>query len=429
MNSMLDERVFGMSVLTIEGGRRLTGEIDIQGAKNSSLPILAATLLSDGKHIIHNCPQLSDVDAAVKILKYLGCTVVRDGNALTIDSTSVSRWDIPEELMREMRSSIVFLGAIISRMGKALLSMPGGCELGPRPIDLHLDALRKLGVTIEDEHGYLQCDVKNGLHSAKVILAFPSVGATENILLASVLAKGTTVISNAAQEPEIVDLADFLNRCGAKIRGAGKSTIVIDGVNKLHATEHSVIPDRIVAATYLCCGAITGGEMLLKKVNPNDLESMIPVFEEMGVSISAGHHSIYVKAPSVLKSVRSIRTMPYPGFPTDAQAPFMAVLTVANGSSMFVENIFENRYKHVPELCRMGADIKVEGRVCVVNGVGRLTGAVVRAEDLRGGAALIVAGLKAQGETVIKNIHHIERGYENIDSYISQLGGLIRLSD
>ena len=328
--------------------------------------------------------------------------------------------------MREMRSSIVFLGAILARMGKALLSMPGGCELGPRPIDLHLDALRKLGVTIEDEHGYLQCKAEDGLHSAKVILAFPSVGATENILLASVLAKGTTVISNAAQEPEIIDLADFLNRCGAKVRGAGKSTIVIDGVERLHAAEHAVIPDRIVAATYLCCGAITGGELLLKHVNPNDLESMIPFFEEMGATISAGHHSVYLKAPSVLKSVRSIRTMPYPGFPTDAQAPFMSVLTVANGSSMFVENIFENRYKHVPELCRMGADIKVEGRVCVVNGISRLTGAVVRAEDLRGGAALIVAGLKAQGKTVIRNIHHIDRGYEKIEDSIMQIGGMIR---
>lgn len=417
---------FGMSVLEVEGGRRLTGEIDIQGAKNSSLPILAATLLSGEKQIIHNCPQLSDVDAAVKILEYLGCTVKREEHTLEIDPGSVSRWDIPEDLMREMRSSIVFLGAILARMGKALLSMPGGCELGPRPIDLHLDALRKLGVTIEDEHGYLQCKAEDGLHSAKVILAFPSVGATENILLASVLAKGTTVISNAAQEPEIIDLADFLNRCGAKVRGAGKSTIVIDGVERLHAAEHAVIPDRIVAATYLCCGAITGGELLLKHVNPNDLESMIPFFEEMGATISAGHHSVYLKAPSVLKSVRSIRTMPYPGFPTDAQAPFMSVLTVANGSSMFVENIFENRYKHVPELCRMGADIKVEGRVCVVNGISRLTGAVVRAEDLRGGAALIVAGLKAQGKTVIRNIHHIDRGYEKIEDSIMQIGGMIR---
>lgn len=415
-----------MSVLEIEGGRQLAGELDIQGAKNSSLPILAATLLCKGEHVIHNCPRLRDVDAAVRILRYLGCQVEREEDTLIVRSDGVDHWDIPEELMREMRSSIVFLGAILSRMGRAVLSMPGGCELGPRPIDLHLDALKKLGAQIEDEHGYLKCRVTDGLHSAKIILAFPSVGATENILLASVLAKGTTVISNAAQEPEIVDLADFLNRCGARISGAGKSTIVVEGVLELHAAEHTVIPDRIVAATYLCCGAITGGELLLKRVNPNALEGLVPFLEEMGVTIATGQRSVYLKAPAALSCVRNIRTMPYPGFPTDAQAPFMAALTVANGSSMFVENIFENRYKHVPELCRMGADIKVEGRVCVVNGVSRLTGAPVQAEDLRGGAALVVAGLKAQGKTVIRNIHHIERGYEQIEEALSRLGGRVR---
>ncbi|MBC8609725.1 UDP-N-acetylglucosamine 1-carboxyvinyltransferase 1 [uncultured Ruminococcus sp.] len=415
-----------MSVFEIEGGRRLAGEIDIQGAKNSSLPILAATLLGKGEHIIHNCPRLSDVDAAVEILRYLGCKVTREGNTLTVDSRDVSRWDIPEELMQEMRSSIVFLGAILARMGKAKLSMPGGCELGPRPIDLHLEALEKLGADIQDEYGFLHCSVQGRLKGTKIALSFPSVGATENILLASVLSEGITTVHNAAQEPEIVDLADFLNRCGAKVSGAGKSTIVIEGVNSLSATEHSVIPDRIVAATYLCCGAVTGGEVLLKRVNSSDLECMLPIFEQMGNTVSASPHSIYLKAPKMLKSVRNIRTMPYPGFPTDAQAPLMAALTVANGSSMFVENIFESRYKHVPELCRMGADIKVEGRVCVVNGVSRLTGAVVRAEDLRGGAALMIAGLKAQGVTTLRNIHHIERGYEDAERYITQLGGSMK---
>ena len=415
-----------MSVLEIEGGRRLEGELEIQGAKNSALPILAATLLCGGEHIIRNCPRLRDVDAAVRILRYLGCQVRREDDALIVRTGGVSRWDIPEELMREMRSSIVFLGAILSRMGRAVLSMPGGCELGPRPIDLHLEALKKLGARIEDEHGYLKCETPDGLHSARIILAFPSVGATENILLASVLAEGTTVISNAAQEPEIVDLAAFLNRCGARISGAGKSTVVVEGVAALHAAEHTVIPDRIVAATYLCCGAVTGGELLLKRVDPNALEGLLPFFEEMGVSIQAGHRSVYLKAPAALHRVRNIRTMPYPGFPTDAQAPFMAALTVADGSSIFVENIFENRYKHVPELCRMGADIKVEGRVCVVNGVSRLTGAPVQAEDLRGGAALVVAGMKAQGKTTIRQIHHIERGYEKIEEALSRLGGRLR---
>ncbi len=402
-----------MSVFEIEGGRRLAGEIDVQGAKNSSLPILAATLLGKGEHVIHNCPRLSDVDAAVEILRYLGCKVTREGNTLIVDSRDVNRWDIPEELMQEMRSSIVFLGAILARMGKAKLSMPGGCELGPRPIDLHLEALGKLGARIRDEYGFLHCSVQDGLKGTKIALSFPSVGATENILLASVLSKGTTTVHNAAQEPEIVDLADFLNRCGAKVSGAGKSTIVIEGVSTLFAAEHTVIPDRIVAATYLCCGAITGGEILLKRVHSSDLECMLPIFEQMGNTVSAGPHSIYLKAPKMLN-------------PTDAQAPLMAALTVANGSSMFVENIFESRYKHVPELCRMGADIKVEGRVCVVNGVSRLTGAVVRAEDLRGGAALMIAGLKAQGVTTLRNIHHIERGYEEAERYITQLGGVIK---
>lgn len=415
-----------MNDLIIEGGRRLSGEIDIQGAKNSSLPILAATLLSKGENIIHNCPRLSDVDAAVKILEYLGCAIRREGNTLLINSEHVSRWDIPEDLMREMRSSIVFLGAIIARMGKAYLSTPGGCELGPRPIDLHLSALERLGVQIDDEHGYLHCNVDRALTGTKIVLGFPSVGATENIILAGVLAEGTTVISNAAQEPEIIDLANFLNKCGAKILGAGKSTIVIEGVETLHPSEHRVIPDRIVAATYLCCGAVTQGEILLKRANPGDLESITPIFEQMGVTIRAGTDSLYLKAPMPLKSVSSIRTMPYPGFPTDAQAPIMAALTVANGSSMFVENIFENRYKHVPELCRMGADIKVEGRVSVVNGVSHLTGATVHAEDLRGGAALVVAALRAQGQTVIKNTYHIDRGYELIEQGISALGGNIK---
>jgi UDP-N-acetylglucosamine 1-carboxyvinyltransferase len=414
-----------MSELMIEGGNRLSGEVVIQGAKNSSLPILAAVLLSAGESVIHNCPDLSDVNAAIKILRYLGCQVRREGTTLIINSETVERFDIPDDLMREMRSSIVFLGAILARMGKAILSTPGGCELGPRPIDLHLDALRRLGVLIEDEYGYLSCSVSGRLKGAKITLGFPSVGATENILLASVLADGKTVIRNAAQEPEIVDLAEFLNSCGAQVHGAGKSTIVVEGVRRLHSAEHTVIPDRIVAATYLCCGAVTGGEITLRDVHPNDLESMIPVFEQMGAQIHIESNRLHFKAPERLKAVRSIRTMPYPGFPTDAQAPVMAALTVADGNSMLVENIFENRYKHVPELCRMGADIKVEGRVAVVNGVDRLTGAVVHAEDLRGGAALLVAALKAQGRTYIKNIFHIDRGYEKIEDCISSLGGKI----
>ena len=414
-----------MSKLIIEGGQKLTGKIEVQGAKNSSLPILAATLLSGGESVIHNCPKLSDVEAAVKILEHLGCRTFREGSTLSVDASNVDCFTIPENLMREMRSSIVFLGAIISRMGKAKLSMPGGCELGPRPIDLHLDALQKLGVSIVEEHGYLNCEVKDRLKGCKIVFSFPSVGATENIMLASALAQGRTIIHNAAQEPEIVDLANYLNRRGAKISGAGKSTVVIEGVEKLDSTEHHVIADRIVAATYLCGGVITGGEILVDQVSPNDLESILPILEQMGARLKTNEHSIWLKAAKRPKGVRNIRTMPYPGFPTDAQAPVMAALSIADGISIFVENIFESRYKHAYELNRMGADIKLEGRVAVVEGVEKLYGATVQAGDLRGGAALVLAGLAAAGSTVIENIHHIDRGYESIEAAFTQLGGKI----
>ena len=416
-----------MSKLRIEGGRRLSGELKLQGAKNSALPILAATLLGEGVSVIHNCPDLTDIAAAVKILEYLGCKVVREGDTLTVDARQITQCTIPENLMREMRSSIVFLGAMLSRTGKAKICMPGGCELGPRPIDLHLEALKKLGATIISDHGYLDCKVEKGLQGGKISLLFPSVGATENILLASCMAKGRTVIHNAAQEPEIVDLASYLNGRGAKIRGAGKSRIVVDGVEHLDSTEHTVMPDRIVAATYLCAGAITGGEILLKEVRPCDLESIFPIFEKMGMHLRMTGSEVLLKPPTdgKIRSVNAIRTMPHPGFPTDAQAPIMAVLSVAEGTSMFVENIFESRYKHAQELNRMGADIKVEGRVAVCTGVDALYGTEVQAEDLRGGAALVLAGLRAEGITQVNDIHHIDRGYESIETVLDSLGANI----
>ncbi len=418
-----------MSKLIIEGGSKLKGEIDVQGAKNSALPVLAATLLGNDISVIHNCPKLSDVDAAVRILEHLGCRIQREQDTLVVDARNVDGFTIPESLMREMRSSIVFLGAIISRMKKAVLSTPGGCELGPRPIDLHLDALKKLGVLIEDEHGFLRCQVKDKIRGTKISLSFPSVGATENILLACVLGEGTTTIYNAAQEPEIVDLANYLNRRGANINGAGKSVITVTGVSSLHQAEHWVIPDRIVATTYLCGSVITGGEVCVHKVNTGDLQGVLTVLEQTGAQIRQGNDFVLLKMEGRPCAVKTIRTMPYPGFPTDAQAPVMAALSIAQGTSIFVENIFESRYKHSVELNRMGADIKLEGKVAVCTGVPKLTGATVHAEDLRGGAALVLAGLNAQGITIVKNIYHIDRGYEKIEADFGNLGAHISRVD
>lgn len=415
-----------MSRLRIEGGQRLSGELSLQGAKNSSLPILAASLLGEGETVLHNCPNLSDVDAASRILQSLGATVERADETVRVDNRAVAGDQVPEQLMREMRSSIVFLGAILSRMGRATLSSPGGCELGPRPIDLHLEGLKRLGVEIVEEHGILHCEVPKGLHGAKVSLLFPSVGATENILLAAVLAKGKTAIHNAAQEPEIVDLANYLNSRGAKVLGAGKSTIFIEGVDHLHSTEYRVMPDRIVGATYLVAAAVTGGEIVLHQTDANDLESILPILEQMGCDVMTGSHQVWLRAPKRLRAAKQIRTMPYPGFPTDAQAPMMTALAVADGSSIVVENIFENRYKHAVELNRMGADIKIEGRIAVVTGVPKLYGATVYAEDLRGGAALVLAGLAAQGTTTVEQIHHIDRGYDTIEKKLQTLGASIR---
>lgn len=409
----------------VEGGARLRGEIGIHGAKNSALPILAASLLYGGETVLHNCPKLTDVDAAIRILRHLGCSVDRAGDTVVINSDSISLSEIPQSLMHEMRSSIVFLGAIISRVKKATLYFPGGCELGARPIDLHLSALRKLGAAIREEGEVLDCRVTNELCGAKIALSFPSVGATENIMLASVLAKGETVIVNAAQEPEIVDLANYLISRGAKIKDAGKSTVVIKGVKRLNSTEYTVMPDRIVASTYIAAAAITGGDVLVDRIIPSDLESVFPVFEQAGCKLQRYDKSVYVEGPAIIKAVKSIRTMPYPGFPTDAQAPVMAMATLANGTSVFVENIFENRYKHVGELVRMGADIKPEGRVAIVSGVKKLYGASVEATDLRGGAAMVVAALAASGKTSVGSIHHIDRGYEQIERDLSKLGAKI----
>ncbi len=415
-----------MQKLVIEGENRIGGEIHIQGAKNSALPLLAACALADGEIVLHNCPRLSDVYAACRILTCLGCRCSNRGNTVEVNARSISGYCVPDELMREMRSSIVFLGAILGRLGECSLSFPGGCELGPRPIDMHIAALRQMGVSIKEEHGVLRCTCPKGLKGAKISLSFPSVGATENIMLAACLAKGDTVIYNAAREPEIADLGNFLNCCGARISGHGSSTIYITGVRGLHGCEYRVMPDRIAVCTLMSAAAITGGEITLTDARARDVDAVIPVFEQMGCTVFAYEDRIFLSAKRPLKAVRTIRTMPYPGFPTDAQAIVMAALTKAHGTSVIVENIFENRYRHVDELVRMGADVKAEGKVAVVEGVGRLYGANVIATDLRGGAALVIAALAAEGETNLSNVKLIDRGYEEIEKQLSSVGAKIK---
>ena len=414
-----------MAAIIINGGKKINGSVKLHGAKNSILPILAATTLISGECIIHNCPDLLDVEAAVKILEHLGANVSRELDTIIVNCSNIDRYDIPDELMREMRSSIVFLGAIAARMGKAVLSSPGGCELGPRPIDLHLSALADLGLSIEEAHGLLNCSCGEGLVGTTVHLSFPSVGATENIILAGVTAKGVTVIHGAAREPEISDLADFLNRAGANIQGAGADTIVIYGMSSLHGTEHTVIPDRIEAATYLAAAAVTGGKVTLINAIPAHLTPVMSVLKSAGCELSVNHREISLIAPVKLKRIPVIRTMPYPGFPTDAGSPLMAMLTVADGSSMFVENIFENRFRVVDELKRFGAKIYTNARVAVIEGVKALSGATVECTDLRGGAALVIAALAANGVTEINKIHHLDRGYEKLSENLNDLGAII----
>ena len=413
-----------MPKFRIEGGNSLCGVIDIQGAKNSILPIMAATLTAEGECVIENCPDISDTHTALEILRSLGALVKHRGNTVWVDCKNVVDYEIPDLLMRKMRSSVIFLGALLSRHGKAVISFPGGCELGPRPIDLHLSALEKMGVIIREEYGCLFCEGKI-LAGCEIPLAFPSVGATENVMLAAVRAKGVTVITNAAREPEIEDLQNFLNSMGACVSGAGSDTVVVRGVDSLHGCHHKVIPDRIVTATYLCAVAATKGNALLRNTCPRHNAALLSALRQSGCEIEERGDVIRISCDS-LSAVRRIRTMPYPGFPTDAQAPFMGLMCVAKGSTVFVETIFESRYKHIAELQRMGAHITPEGRVAVVEGVKRLKGAPVCATDLRGGAALIVAGLAAEGVTEISDIYHIDRGYQRPEEVLSQLGAQIR---
>ncbi len=410
-----------MGKIIISGGKPLSGTVRVHGAKNAVLPILAATVVAGGVHIIENCPELSDVLTTVEILEELGANVTREKNTLIIDTRGELKSFIPESLMRKLRSSIIFMGAVLSRNNQAKISSPGGCELGPRPIDLHIKALRELGVDIREEHGYLICDAVH-LTAGEIHLDIPSVGATENIMLAAMNAVGTTVIHNAAREPEIEDLANFLNKMGADIRGAGTSTVVICGKKELKAVRYSVMPDRIVAATYLCAAAATGGEISVRNVCPEHLTACLAVLAECGCEINKEKNNIYLKAPKILVGGHSIKTMPYPGFPTDAQSLFLAMFSKSRGTTIIAETIFESRFNVAAELLRMGAKIDVNNRVAVVKGVDALSGACVTAADLRGGAALVIAGLSAKGTTIINRPQFIYRGYENIERNLREIG-------
>lgn len=416
-----------MEKIIINGKRKLNGEVKIHGAKNAVLPVLCASILCDEKVVLHNCPVLSDVDNTIEILNYLGCEAIRENSDVEIKPSKFIKNSIPESFMSKMRSSIIFLGSVLSRNGNAKLCLPGGCELGPRPIDIHLNSLRKLGVDVREKFGTIDCRCKK-ITGNTINLPFPSVGATENIILAAVKAKGRTIIHNAAREPEIKELEVFLNKCGADISGVGGNSIVINGVEKLHGCEHYVLPDRIEASTYMAFGAVTGGTLKINNVCTEHIEPVLFAFREAGCEVELGNGFVKIDSPDILNRVHHLKTLVYPGFPTDSVMPLMAMCSVAKGTSVFEETIFQNRFKSAEELNKMGAQINVYDRLAVVEGVDNLYGADVKATDLRGGAALVCAGLFAEGKTVISELHHIDRGYEKIEQNLSLIGADIKRS-
>ncbi|PAB58830.1 UDP-N-acetylglucosamine 1-carboxyvinyltransferase [Anaeromicrobium sediminis] len=410
-----------MSRLLVKGQNKLNGELAIKGAKNAVLPILAATILNKGESILFDAPHLSDVDAMINILQSIGCKIEFENSIMKVDTSNLSSHEIPEHLVREMRSSIFLMGPMLARCGKIKISYPGGCEIGPRPIDLHLKALRQLGVKIKEAHGFLECEVVK-LDGTEIHLDYPSVGATENTMLLAVMANGTTKIRNAAKEPEIVELQTYLNKMGAKVSGAGTSQITIEGVKKLNRVEHKIMADRIVAGTMLVAGAMAGGDIILKNIVIDHIKPIISKLRESGCIIEEKTDSLRLKTHKRIKAIEMTKTLPYPGFPTDMQAQFMSLMAIAKGTSIITETVFENRFKHVDELMRMGANIKIDGRVAVIQGVPELTGANVTAKDLRGGAALVLAGLGAEGITIVNNVKHIDRGYDRIEEMLKCLG-------
>lgn len=414
-----------MAKIVVSKSNPLKGNVKIDGAKNAVLPIITATLLAKGKSTLRGVPNLRDVHVISDLLRHLGAKVEYKDDVLTVDASNITTCEAPYELVRKMRASFLVMGPLLARFNNTKISMPGGCAIGTRPIDLHLKGFKCLGAEVEMDHGFVEARTEK-LLGAKLYLDFPSVGATENIMMAASLAEGTTIIENAAEEPEIVDLANFLNEMGANIKGAGTDTIKIKGVKELHGAEHNVIPDRIEAATYMVAAAMTKGDITIENVIMEHLKPVTAKLKEAGCEIIEMENAVRVIGPEVLKPI-DIKTLPHPGFPTDVQAQFMAMLTVANGSGVVIETVFENRFMHVAEFNRMGANIKIEGRSAIVNGVKQLHGASVNATDLRAGAALILCGLIAEGETQIGEIYHIQRGYVDIDKKITALGGNIKI--
>lgn len=414
-----------MSSYIIEGGHKLEGTVKISGSKNAALPILAATVLNVGKTTLYNVPNIQDTQMMFKILETLGGKVEKKNNKIIIDTSKINKFEIPEELMHKMRSSVILAGALLGRYKKAIFSYPGGCDIGSRPIDLHLRSFEKLGINVVQNYGNIICDAEK-IKGEKIDLDFPSVGATENAILASVLAEGTTTITNSAREPEIIDLQNFLNKMGAKIIGAGTNEIQITGVKKLKDISYNIMPDRIETGTFLCLAVATKGNLILENTNAEHITPVITKLQEAECKIEIEKNKIKINSNKKIKAL-DIKTMPYPGFPTDMQSVFSAMLTTAKGTSIIVENIFENRFKYTQELNKMGAKITVEGKSAIIRGVRKIYGANVKATDLRGGAALVLAGLSAKGVTKVENIEYILRGYENFDKKLRNINANIQM--
>ena len=409
-----------MSEYILKGGKKVSGEVTISGSKNAALPIIAASILNAGKTTLYNVPNIHDTQMMFEILIKIGGKVTKKNNKVIIDTSKINQYEIPEDLMRQMRSSVIFAGSLIGRYKEATFSYPGGCDIGTRPIDLHLKLFEKLGINIHKNYGNISCTCDK-IVGEKIDLDFPSVGATENAILASCLGEGKTIITNAAREPEIIDLQNFLNKMGAKVKGAGSNQIEITGVKNLKDVSYNIMPDRIETGTFLCIAAITGGNLILKNADGTHITPVINKLEETGCKIEVQKNTVKIEAPKKLKAV-DIKTMPYPGFPTDMQSIFATTMTLAKGTSVVVENIFENRYKYTQELIRMGAKINVEGKTAIIKGVRKLYGANVKATDLRGGASVVMAGIAAKGVTKVENIEYILRGYEKFDKKLQNIG-------